>query len=206
MLDNYKIMFGTSPRQDVTSPIEKGDHPETDTSEFLDQEGIRQYQSLIGSLQWVVTIGRFDVMTAVMTMSSFRTAPRMGHLDRVKRIFGYLAKMKNATIRIRTEEPDYSDIPDFHFDWSKSVYGDPKEEIPKDAPEPLGKYVTLTHFVDANLMHDLVTGKSVTGIPHLLNKTPWIGIRRSKPLLRQQPMDLSLLSVGLVLSRSLNCN
>ena len=172
MLDNYKIMFGTSPRQDVTSPIEKGDHPETDTSEFLDQEGIRQYQSLIGSLQWVVTIGRFDVMTAVMTMSSFRTAPRMGHLDRVKRIFGYLAKMKNATIRIRTEEPDYSDIPDFHFDWSKSVYGDPKEEIPKDAPEPLGKYVTLTHFVDANLMHDLITGKSVTGILHLLNKTP----------------------------------
>ena len=36
----------------------------------------------------------------------------------------------------------------------------------------MGNFVTLSHFVDANLMHDLVSGKSVTGILHLLNKTP----------------------------------
>jgi hypothetical protein len=44
--------------------------------------------------------------------------------------------------------------------------------LPKDAPPPLGKFVTLTHYVDANLMHDLVTGRSLTGILHLINKTP----------------------------------
>jgi hypothetical protein len=43
--------------------------------------------------------------------------------------------------------------------------------LPKDAPEPLGKYVTLSHYIDANLMHDVTTGKSVTGILHLINKT-----------------------------------
>jgi hypothetical protein len=43
--------------------------------------------------------------------------------------------------------------------------------LPKDAPEPLGKYVTLSHYVDANLIHDVTTGKSVTGILHLINKT-----------------------------------
>jgi len=32
--------------------------------------------------------------------------------------------------------------------------------------------VTLTHYVDANLYHDLITGRSVTGILHLANKTP----------------------------------
>jgi hypothetical protein len=32
--------------------------------------------------------------------------------------------------------------------------------------------VTLSHYVDANLMHDIATGRSVTGILHLLNKTP----------------------------------
>jgi hypothetical protein len=37
---------------------------------------------------------------------------------------------------------------------------------------PLGKYVTLTHYVDANLFHDVITGRSVTGILHLVNKTP----------------------------------
>ena len=30
----------------------------------------------------------------------------------------------------------------------------------------------LTSFVDANLMHDVITGRSVTGVLHFLNKTP----------------------------------
>jgi hypothetical protein len=136
---------------------------------------------MIGALQWAVTIGRFDINTAVMTLSAFRAAPRRGHLDRAKRIYGYLAKMRHAAIRIRTDEPDYSDIPDFQYDWSRSVYGDIKEILPTDAPEPLGKYVTLTHYVDANLMHDVMTGKSVTGILHLINKTPLEWYSKKQP-------------------------
>jgi hypothetical protein len=111
-------------------------------------------------------------MKSVVKISGFRAAPRHGHLDRVKRIYGYLSKMRHAAIRVRTEEPDYSDLPNIEYDWSKSVYGELKEELPHDAPSPLGNYVTLTHFVDANLMHDLTTGRSVTGILHLINKTP----------------------------------
>ena len=61
--------------------MEKGDHPELDTSEMLDEEKITKYQSLIGALQWVVTIGRFDVATAVMSLSLFRAAPPVGHLE-----------------------------------------------------------------------------------------------------------------------------
>jgi hypothetical protein len=165
-------MFGEQPKQNVTSPLEKGDHPELDTSELLDSQGISMYQSLIGALQWVITIGRFDVHTAVMTLSGFRVAPRRGHLERVRRIYGYLSKMRHAAIRIRTEEPDYSDVPDPQYDWSRTVYGELQEDKSKDAPKPLGKTVTLTHYVDANLMHDVVTGRSVTGILHLMNKTP----------------------------------
>jgi len=41
-----------------------------------------------------------------------------------------------------------------------------------DAPKPKGKPVTMTSFFDANLHHDLISGKSVTGILHQLNKTP----------------------------------
>ena len=172
MMDTYKKYFGEYPKQKVSSPLERGDHPELDTSEFLDSEGITIYQSLIGALQWAISIGRFDIHTAVMTMSGFRVAPRRGHLDRIKRIYSYLSKMRHAAIRIRVDEPDYSDIPDFEYDWSRSIYGNVKEYKPSDAPKPLGKYVTLTHYVDANLMHDVTTGRSVTGILHLLNKTP----------------------------------
>jgi hypothetical protein len=54
---------------------------------------------MIGALQWIVTIGRFDINTAVMTMSGFRMAPRVGLLNLLKRIYGYLLKMKHASIR-----------------------------------------------------------------------------------------------------------
>ena len=79
--------------------------------------------------------------------------------------------MKHATIRVRTEEPDYSDIPSPEYDWAYTTYGEVKELKPTDAPKPLGKHVTTTTYVDANLYHDLTTGRSVTGIIHLLNKT-----------------------------------
>ena len=172
LIKNYEKLFGEKPKQNCLSPLDKGDHPELDNSDLLDGKGIALYQSLIGALQWVVTIGRFDVITAVMTLSGFRVAPRKGHLERIKRIYGYLSKMRHATIRVRTEEPDYSDLPDPAYDWSKSVYGEIKEMLPTDAPEPLGNYVTLSHYVDANLMHDIITGRSVSGILHLANKTP----------------------------------
>ena len=168
----YKNHFGTTPSQKVQSPLEKNDHPELDDSPLLDQDGIAKYQSLIGTLQWTISLGRFDVATAVMSMSSFRAAPREGHLERVKRICGYLSKFRNAFIRIRTEEPDYSDLPSKDYDWSRSVYGDVKERRAPDAPEPKGKYVTTTTYKDANLYHDLSTGRAVTGVLHFLNQTP----------------------------------
>jgi hypothetical protein len=127
---------------------------------------------MIGALQWIVTIGRFDIHTAVMTMSGFRMAPRVGHLNRLKRIYGYLLKMKHASIRFRTEEPDNSDLPDNVLDWTYSVYGKVEELLPEGAPDPLGNHVTLSHYVDANLMHDIYMGRSVTGILDLVNKTP----------------------------------
>ena len=80
--------------------------------------------------------------------------------------------MKHATIRVRTEEPDFSALPSEPYKWDYSVYGNVKEEQPKDCPEALGKHVTTTHYVDANLFHDILTGRSVTGILHLINKTP----------------------------------
>ena len=93
------------------------------THVILAMDGIQKYQSMIGSLQWVVTIGRYDVMTAVMTMSGFRIAPRHGHLERLKQIYGYLAKMKFGTsIRFRTEEPDFSELETPTYDWTCSVY------------------------------------------------------------------------------------
>ena len=46
------------------------------------------------------------------------------------------------------------------------------EELPYNMPEPLGKPVITTTYEDANLYHDYLTGRSVTGVLHLVNQTP----------------------------------
>jgi hypothetical protein len=107
-----------------------------------------------------------------MTMSSYRIAPRVGHLERAKRIVGYLAKMKHATIRVLVEQPDYSNLPETRYEWATSVYGNIKEELPDNEPRALGKPVVMTTYVDANLFHDHITGRAVTGVLHFYNQMP----------------------------------
>jgi hypothetical protein len=129
----------------------------------------------------MVTIGQFDILTAVMSMFSFRAEPQVGHLERLKRIYGFISEMRHSVLRVRTEEPDYLDLPDLEHDWSRSAYGEITEVIPQNAPEPLGKYITTTHYVYANLMHDLLTGRSVTATLHLVNKTPSYWYSKKQP-------------------------
>ena len=93
MVETYIRLFGEKPKGLYSSPLEKGDHPELDTSDLLDADGIQKYQSMIGAMQWAISIGRFDIATSVMSLSSFRVAPRVGHLERCKHIYAYLSKM-----------------------------------------------------------------------------------------------------------------
>ena len=176
ILDSYKKMFPNENSIHAKSPVEKNDHPEVDNSELCNEEQITKYMSMIGQLQWVITLGRCDILAHVISISRFRIAPKIGHLERMKRLYGYLAKEKCYAIRCRTKEPDYSHLPKQEYDWTKTVYEDVKEEIPKVIAEPLGKRVITTTFLDANLLHDIVTGKSVTAVLHFVNTTPidWV--------------------------------
>ena len=149
-----------------------------------------KYLTMVGQLQWLVTLWRFDIHAQVATMSRFRAAPRQGHMDRLKMIYSYAIRTKDYAIRFRTEQPDYSFLPDQDFDWTYSVYGDVHEILPDDMPEPLGEAVTTTTTMDANLNHCLATGKSLTGCLHFVNKTP---IQRNKPQWKQLHMVQSLL-------------
>jgi len=67
--------------------------------------------------------------------------------------------------------PDYSKYSYLKPDWGY-IYYPCKEDIPDDIPEPRGLPVLTTSFFDANLLFDYITGRSVSGIIHLLNKTP----------------------------------
>ncbi len=122
-------------------------------------------------MQWAVTLGRIDIYCATVSLAGFRAMPRIGHLKRAKRVYAYLRNYKTAAIKFRTEMPDYSmytyDKPSWGY-----VYYPCQEQLPPDMPVTHGKPILTTTFKDANLLFDYVTGRSLTGIIHLLNKTP----------------------------------
>ena len=93
-------------------------------------------------------------------------------MDRLKRFYSYAIRTKDYAIRFKTEQPDYSFLPDQDIDWTYSVYGDVHKLLPDDMPEPLGEEETTTTTMDANLNHCLPTGKSLTACLHFVNKTP----------------------------------
>ena len=63
MEDAYNQRFPNETlNKKILSPSKPGDHPKLDTSEFLDQDGIEIYQSLIGAFQWAITLGRWDIL------------------------------------------------------------------------------------------------------------------------------------------------
>ena len=150
ILESYKKMFPDENFINAKSPVEKNDHPELDNSELCNEDQITRYMCMIGQLQWAITLGRYDILAHVMSMSRFRLAPKLGHLERMKRLYGYLAKTKHFAIRSRTNEPDYSHLPKQEYEWTRTVYRNVKEEIPKHIPKPLGKRVITTTFLDAS--------------------------------------------------------
>ena len=71
MAMQYKTMFGQKPKTIYLSPLAPNDHLEIDTSDLFYDDGINKYELVLGVLQWTISLGRFDICTAVMTLSGF---------------------------------------------------------------------------------------------------------------------------------------
>ena len=100
--------------------------------------------------------------------------------------------MNKAKLHVCVCLSSYSGVSYVQYDWAKSIDGDDKEALPHDAPVPLGKPIVMTHYFDTNLYRDILTGRSVTEILHLINKVPLTGFQINKLLLRPHHMVLNL--------------
>ena len=110
-----------------------------------------------------------------MWLCLFHHFPRIGHMDRLKRVCGYVHKFPQGAIHFHMGIPDHESIFREHaqkYDWMESVYGSPTEDVPQDAPALKGNKVCTMMYKDANLLHDLITGRLASGVPYFLNKTP----------------------------------
>eukprot|EP00980_Cylindrotheca_fusiformis_P023715 scaffold10845_cov79-Cylindrotheca_fusiformis.AAC.1 len=103
------------------------------------------------------------MLLEVALLSSHLALPRIGHLQAVYHIFGYLKHSPRRRLFFDPEYPDIS-MSRFHkYDWV-DFYKDAKEEMPDDVPVPLGKEVSVHCFVDASHASKIATRRSQTGI------------------------------------------
>jgi hypothetical protein len=163
-----------------SAPISKDYRPELDTSPELDSDEGTYYQSLIGILRWMVEMGRVDICCEVSMLSSFVAMPREGHLQQLYHIFAYLKKHHNARIVF---DPSYPDIKEDDFprrNWM-SHYGDAKEDIPLNAPEPMGMEFIIRAYVDSDHAGDKLTRRSRTGFLVYINSAPiyWLSKKQT---------------------------
>jgi len=136
-----------------------------DVTDKLGPKLASRFMQLIGILHWVVELGHINIFQEVSVLSQYQANPRLGHLEAAYHIFAYLKKHLDwGRLVYDGKTPD---INKSHFNskanWTE-FYGDVKEELPPNMPEPCGKPVTISAFVNANHAGNVVTRRSHTGI------------------------------------------
>jgi hypothetical protein len=135
---------------------------ELDLSEPLDPECSSFYQHLIGVMRWMVELGCIDIATEVSLLSSHLTFPREGHLKTALHIMSYLSQKHNTRLIFNLTYPkiDMGQFP--QYNWTE-FYGNVKEAIHMDMPEPFGKDVDVRMMCDSDHTGDKRTRRSRTG-------------------------------------------
>ena len=84
-------------------------HPSENISKEMNVQGVQTYQELIGILRWAVEIRRVDILLEVFLLSSHLALPRVGHLQAVYRIFGYLKQVPKRKLYFDPTKPPISE-------------------------------------------------------------------------------------------------
>jgi hypothetical protein len=164
--------YGRQLPKKAPAPFPRDYDAELDVSPELGEEDVSYYQSQIGTLRWMVEIGRIDIITEVSKLASQLALPREGHLNAIFHVYGYLREHRDYVIAL---DPTYPDIEYNAFndgaDW-REFYGDIKEPIPPNAPEERGRELVVRLFVDSDHAGDKLTRRSRTGYLIYCNNAP----------------------------------
>ena len=178
VIEKFETRF-EGPLRQYTCPMDENYHPEVDETPFCTPDQASLFRALVGSANWAITLGRFDIAYATNTLSRYGMQPRTGHLQAMKRVFGYLKRMSKGRIIVDPHPMDLTRFDPQDFDWTE-FYPDAVEEMPPNLPQPSPLQMRVTIWLDADHAHDLVTRRSVTGMLVFVNNTPvrWFSKRQ----------------------------
>ena len=164
----------------VKTPLGSGYRPELDLSPELGSKQLNYFQGLIGILRWICELGRIDILMPVSILSRYLVSARQGHLEQAFHIFAYLKTHLRSTMVFDDTVPNYGSKQFVKCDWSE-FYPDAAEAIPANKPQPRGKEVCMSCFVDADHAGCRETRRSHSGIIIFVNRAPilWFSKRQN---------------------------
>ena len=131
---------------------------------------------LMGTLLWVVGLGRSDVAHATSFLSRFSACPREGHLARALRVFGFLKKRPNKRYVVDSRDlilrGSKEALGKYFTQELGALYSDAAKELDTNLPTPLVGGISIAIFVDSDHRHDKLTRRSITGLIAFLCQTP----------------------------------
>ena len=131
-------------------------HAGLDNSDFLNCEDIAKYRMMVGSFNWLVTLGCYNIHHTTCTLAYYMMIPKEGHMHAMCCVFGYLHQNYKFSIKYDMNKLNFTKYKILKYDWFVH-YGMTKEEKPFSAPEIKGKRVITWEFFDALHASFLVT-------------------------------------------------
>jgi hypothetical protein len=128
---------------------------------------LKYFEGLIRILRWICELGRIDILMPVSILSRYLVSARQGHLEQTFHIFAYLKTHLRSTMVFDDTMPTYRSKRFVRCDWSE-FYPDAAEAIPTNMPQPRGKEVSMSCFVDADHAGCRETRRSHSGWDHNL--------------------------------------
>ena len=185
-MKEYNLSYpGRKPKTPFTSSSYR---PELDCTQLCNEDEITLYQNLMGIFRWVCKLGRLDILLESSLLSQYMVAPRHGHLSQALNMVHYLKRHDRSWIVFNPTK--------FEIDWCPigeevepveraalmaKMYPDAADPTPPMMPQPRGKSVQITAFVDSDHAGNKVTRRSHTGILIFVNMTPihWFSKRQN---------------------------
>ena len=84
--------------KNAKNPFKMWYDPELDTNQELDQDAALYYLTIIGILRWMVKLGRIDIITKVLLLSSCVVLPREGHLQAAVHVMAHVGQRSNSRL------------------------------------------------------------------------------------------------------------
>ena len=154
---------------DARSPYRSGlkiDRIEHDGKDLSTKEKlVREYQSIVGSINWLTINTRPNINTVYSLLSQFNLNPSQGHLDTAKYVLRYLKHKSSHGIWFRQGENQLHGsvaIPGHLKDEELMIFTD-SNWGPQDASKPRPKKLERLQWKNSSLFNDFIS--PVWGVP-----------------------------------------